>query len=556
MKTVMTQYWRNKQSLALVILSFILRATYVTLNARVLIIISETVSNPNNFHENIKLLLTICMIQTVLEMASSWTNKRSRMIMFSNVSNHYADVILHADYEMFTKFSVARLNTLSEFIGEIPAVMSMMFNLMTSITSIVVTLFSIYTLAGMIVVPIGGVYSVAAFSTLFLFKVYGKYDDAKRKTTHKRNQHLENVINGFAEVRTFNRQQQSLKEMISYNNDIQKITKKRAGVDLIIGGATELFDTAGLMIIIVYAVTKIAEGTISPSNGVALVMFVFRLIGPMFTIVDVVNELSDHLKMSKEFDQVINWKSKIKDGTIDITNIDTIEFDHVNFSYGDSSQVLNDVNLQISKGMKVGICGSSGGGKSTMFKLLNRFYQATGGEIKVNGINLNDTTIYTWRTKIGSVHQDVNIFPGTIYENIRYANPDANEYEIMEAAKKAKLYDFVMGLKQRFDTEVGPRGLTLSGGQKQRIALARLFLQNPDVILLDEATSALDNKTEEFVQDAIDALHDKTIITIAHRLSTIRNCDVIFVIEGGKIVEHGTHDDLMKMDGVYASMNR
>ena len=189
-----------------------------------------------------------------------------------------------------------------------------------------------------------------------------------------------------------------------------------------------------------------------------------------------------------------------------------------------------------------------------MLKLLNKFYDIDEGELTIDGVEISDVTAESYRRKVGSVHQENTIFPGTILENVKYGSPEATEYEIIEACKRAKLYDFITSLKDGFNTDVGPKGLKLSGGQKQRIALARLFLQDPEIIILDEATSALDNETEQFIQDAIAALHGKTIITVAHRLTTIQNCDWIYVLDGGKIIEDGTHQTLMEHGGAYAHM--
>jgi ABC-type multidrug transport system fused ATPase/permease subunit len=212
--------------------------------------------------------------------------------------------------------------------------------------------------------------------------------------------------------------------------------------------------------------------------------------------------------------------------------------------------------MVIRKGERVGICGETGDGKSTLLKLLNRFYLPDSGHISIDHVNMDQITMSSYRKLVGSVQQENIVFPGSIRDNILFAVPNATEYELIEACKKAELYNFVSKLPEKFDTVVGPRGLTLSGGQKQRIALARLFLQDPEIILLDEATSALDNETETLIQDAIAKLEGKTIITVAHRLSTIKDCDCIYVMKGGRVAEFGTHEKLIERGGIYAAMNK
>ena len=226
----------------------------------------------------------------------------------------------------------------------------------------------------------------------------------------------------------------------------------------------------------------------------------------------------------------------------------------MSFAYEKSDMVLNKINLTIHKGESIGVCGESGGGKSTLLKLLEKFYAPIAGTITVDGIDIQELTSASLRDKMGVVSQDTYIFDTTIYENIRHGSPNATEYEVIDACKKASLYDFILSLPDGFQTQVGPKGLKLSGGQRQRISLARIFLRNPEIILLDEATSALDNESEKIVQQSLRAFSGKTIITIAHRLTTIENCDKIVVIDNHRIAESGTHSELLEQGGVYARL--
>lgn len=215
---------------------------------------------------------------------------------------------------------------------------------------------------------------------------------------------------------------------------------------------------------------------------------------------------------------------------------------------------MNGINLKINKGETIGICGYTGNGKSTLIKLLNKFYKPTSGKILIDGIDIENFTKESLIKHIGVVHQEPYIFNGSFRKNLEYANPKCNELEIIEALKKVSLYDFIMKQEKGLDSEVGSRGIKLSGGQKQRLALARIFIKNPDIILLDEATSALDNETEVIIQNSLKEFKDKTVITIAHRLSTIQDADKIVVIDEHKIAEIGSHYELCDLGRIYYKM--
>ena len=231
-----------------------------------------------------------------------------------------------------------------------------------------------------------------------------------------------------------------------------------------------------------------------------------------------------------------------------------VSYEDVSFHYSDDdTPVLSHVSFQIPAGKSIALVGPSGGGKTTICSLLPRFYDVTGGRITIDGKDVRSLTLKSLRDQIGIVQQDVYLFCGTIKENISYGKPDATMTEIMEAAKKANIHDFIEELPDGYDTFVGERGTRLSGGQKQRISIARVFLKNPPILILDEATSALDNESERYIQQSLEELaKNRTTITIAHRLSTIKNADEIIVITEEGIAERGTHETLLKKDGIYA----
>ena len=230
---------------------------------------------------------------------------------------------------------------------------------------------------------------------------------------------------------------------------------------------------------------------------------------------------------------------------------------NVSFAYEGELDVLHDVSLDIPAGKTVAVVGPSGGGKSTLCQLIPRFYDVSSGTITIDGLDVRDVTQTSLRRKIGIVQQDVFLFADSILENIRYGKPDATMEEIVDAARRAEIYDDIMAMPDGFDTYVGERGTLLSGGQKQRISIARIFLKNPPILILDEATSALDSLTESKIQHAFDELaKNRTTLIIAHRLSTIRAAAEIVVIADGRIAERGTNEQLLQQNGIYASLCR
>ena len=232
-----------------------------------------------------------------------------------------------------------------------------------------------------------------------------------------------------------------------------------------------------------------------------------------------------------------------------------IRFEHVSFHYVESNEVLDDVSFHLEKGKTLALVGPSGGGKTTICHLIPRFYFLEQGHIYIDDIDIGEYTLNSLREKIGIVQQDVFLFGGSIKQNIAYGKPSASDEEILEAAKKANIIDFINSLPNGWDTEIGERGVRLSGGQKQRLSIARLFLKNPPILILDEATSALDNTTEMLIQRSLNELaKGRTCLIVAHRLSTIKNADEIAVISKGKIMEMGSHDELIKLNGIYADL--
>ncbi len=316
----------------------------------------------------------------------------------------------------------------------------------------------------------------------------------------------------------------------------------------------------GLMYVSVVVVGAIfmIKGEITTQDLVAYLLFIQSLLTSVRRIVEFIEQFQKGTTGIERFLEIMEVPVGIEDkkDAVELKDISgEISFRKVTFSYGEGGIVLQNFNLDIKAGENVALVGPSGAGKTTICNLIPRFYEPEDGSIFVDGTDVSEVTLKSLRSNIGIVQQDVYLFSGTIAENIVYGKKDATAEEIRNAAKAAGAHDFIMQLKDGYDTYVGERGVKLSGGQKQRISIARLFLKNPPVILLDEATSALDNESERIVQKSLEKLSEgRTTITIAHRLTTIKNADRIIVLCEDGIKEQGTHEQLLENRGEYFNL--
>jgi ATP-binding cassette subfamily B protein len=370
------------------------------------------------------------------------------------------------------------------------------------------------------------------------------------------NANLSNSISGILTVKSFNREEKEFARIISSSTEVKSanyhaIRLSAAFIPIIriaiLFGFTATLLIGGFMAL---------DGEINVAMYSVLLFITQRLLWPLTELGDTFDLYQRAMASFKRINALKNTRPEIKDGSVESNGIDkSINFQNVNFSYVENFPVLNDISLNIKKGSTTAIVGSTGSGKSTLIKLLLRLYDVDSGHILFDDIDIKDLEIHTLRKNIGLVSQDIFLFEGTVFENIAYGNLEASEKEIWEAAKLSESDEFINLLPNKKDTVVGERGQKLSGGQRQRISIARAILKNPEILILDEATSAVDNETEAAIQRSLDTLKEgRTVVAIAHRLSTIRNADIIYVLEKGRIVESGTHEELVNLKKVYANL--
>lgn len=318
---------------------------------------------------------------------------------------------------------------------------------------------------------------------------------------------------------------------------------------------TEIFN----VIILIAGGLFLYGGRISFGDYSTFIVSVNLFIHPVQTLIGFMEQFQNGASGFKRFMEIMDEPAETDaPDAEELKDIQgEIEFENVSYSYEKTKEVLSNVNLKLEKGKKLALVGPSGGGKTTLCHLLPNFYQLEegNGTIRIDGKDIKKLTLESVRRNIGIVQQDVFLFVGSIRDNIMYGNPDATEQEMVEAAKRANIHDYIMTLEDGYDAQIGERGVKLSGGQKQRLSIARVFLKDPALLILDEATSALDNTTEVLIQQALDELcKGRTTLVVAHRLSTIRNADEIAVVMNGQVTERGTHDELIALNGTYKNL--
>ena len=430
-------------------------------------------------------------------------------------------------------------------------------NLLISSVMILLSFGYLLTIDWVLTLIIFACVPILATVTMHYRKAMRSAFDDRRKSNATINAQVESSVTGIRVTKAYTNAQREVEKFEKGNTQFVDASRRAYQAMAKFHSSTSFVTDIFNVFILIAGGLFLYSGRISFGDYSTFIVSVNLFINPVNTLIGFMEQFQNGVSGFKRFLEIMDEEPEQEaPDAIPLENVrGEVEFKHVTYAYAAKKEVLRDVNLRVEKGCKLALVGPSGGGKTTLCHLLPNFYRLEQGQILIDGKDIRSLTLESLRSNIGIVQQDVFLFVGSVRDNIMYGRPNATEEEMIEAAKRANIHEYIMTLPDGYDTQIGERGVKLSGGQKQRLSIARVFLKDPAILILDEATSALDNTTEVLIQQALDELcKGRTTLVVAHRLSTVRNADEIAVVLDGKITERGTHEQLMAADGTYKKL--
>ena len=466
----------------------------------------------------------------VTSLSMDYFNKEKQGTIISKVAN---------DVSLLNNTTVASINGV---IRDIIQIVIFLFFLLTISVELTLWAFSTSILSLVFI----------RFSVKYLKRYASRMQDAMANFTTT----LQESIGGIRVLKALNAKEATDQRFAVDTERYVKSAIKHKKVMALVPAVNEIWAILGLCVVLVVGGQQVLVAkTVKADDLMTFLFMLFALMTPITSLIGAYSKLQQGIVAGERVMSILNEKPTIIDGNVEKNTIEkNLVFDKVTFGYT-GSPVLKNVDIELEKGKKIAFVGGSGSGKSTALDIITRFYDPMNGKLLLDGIDVKEIKLEDYRSLFGIVSQENILFNDSIYNNIIYGMEDVDDERVIEAAKIANAYKFIMKLPDQFDTVIGDRGVTLSGGERQRVAIARALVRNPEILIFDEATSALDVESEKVVQDAIDSsLKDKTAVIVAHRLSTIVGCDTIYMFNNGEIVEKGTHQELLDMGGYYKNL--
>ncbi|MBQ4157730.1 MAG: ABC transporter ATP-binding protein [Clostridia bacterium] len=508
--------------------------------------------------------LIVLALYVIRMLLNYFVSYYGHMIGVSMQSQMRKDLFAHLEklpYKFFDNNETGRI--MSRITGDLFEVCELAHhgpeNLLISSTMIIISFVYLCTIDWILTLIVFACVPLLVWVTMHYRKPMTQAFKDRRKSNATINAAVESSITGIRVTKAYTNAKEEKVKFAKGDDEFVDASRRSYQAMAKFHSGTQFITSVFNVVILIAGGLFMYNGRIDFGDYSAFIVSVNLFINPVNTLINFMEQFQNGASGFARFCEIMDEEpEKDAPDAIELKDVQgVIEFENVTYAYDPSKEVLHDVNLRLEKGRKLALVGPSGGGKTTLCHLLPNFYKLReeDGTIKIDGHDIRKLTMDSVRRNIGIVQQDVFLFVGSIKDNIRYGRMDATEEEIIEAAKRANIHDYVMTLEHGYDTEIGERGVKLSGGQKQRLSIARVFLKDPAILILDEATSALDNTTEVLIQEALDELcKGRTTLVVAHRLSTIRNADEIAVVMNGRITERGTHEELIEQGGTYKSL--